>query len=300
MSEISGGKQMKARVFDERRNILGEGPTATGIKNAEVKWVDIYGKKVKSRNLLNGAFDEYATSEDVGFAIPCKSGGDIIGTANGPIIRGTDGKSQILLTRADADGYTPSQVLRWNDAKVSPQGDLYLGSMAYDFKTNAGALYQLRADGKHLRRVFGDVTISNGLDWSVDGSTMFYIDTPLRRVDIFDVEERDIKNRRTLVTFGEDMGMPDGMSVDSNNNLWVAFWMGNTVRCFDGKTGKQIEEIICPAPRITSCVFAGEKLDQLVITSASEDTDLKEFPDAGMVYLAEPGVSGQKTNLFGL
>lgn len=290
---------MKASVFDERRNILGEGPTATGPKNEVITWVDLYGKKVRGRHLITEAVSEYETAEDVGFAIPRKLGGEIIGTANGPLLRDPNGTIHKLPTRIDADGYESKNIVRWNDAKVSPQGDLFLGTMAYDFKTNAGAVYQLRADGKHMRRLFGDVTISNGLDWTVDGKTMFYIDTPLRRVDIFDVEEREIRNRRTLVEFPESMGMPDGMSADADGNLWVAFWMGHAVRCFDGKTGALIEEISCPAPRITSCVFGGENLDQLFITCASEDTDLKEFPEAGFVFVATPGVRGQKTNLFG-
>ncbi|MCX6426907.1 MAG: SMP-30/gluconolactonase/LRE family protein [Actinobacteria bacterium] len=290
---------MKASVFDERRNVLGEGPTASGPTNETIKWVDLYGKKVRGRHLTSGAVSEYETTEDVGFAIPRTSGGEIIGTANGPQLRDPDGTLHSLPTRIDVDGYTSKQIVRWNDAKVSPQGDLFLGSMAYDFKTNAGAFYQMRADGKHMRRLFGDVTISNGLDWTVDGKTMFYIDTPLLRVDIFDVEEREIRNRRTLVEFPESMGMPDGMSADADGNLWVAFWMGHAVRCFDGKTGALLEQISCPAPRITSCVFGGENLDQLIITSASEDTDLKEYPEAGFVYIATPGVRGQKTNLFG-
>ena len=290
---------MKAIVFDGRRNILGEGPTATGPLNELITWVDLYGKKVRSRHLISGAVTEYETAEDVGFAIPRKSGGEIIGTANGPLLRDADGALHELPTREAVDGYKASQIVRWNDAKISPLGDLFLGSMAYDFKTNAGALYQMRGDGKHMRRLFGDVTISNGLDWSVDGKFMYYIDTPLRRVDIFDVEEREIKNRRTLVSFPESMGMPDGMSVDANDNLWIAFWMGSAVRCFDGRTGALLEEISCPAPRITSCVFAGENLDQLIITSASEDTNLQEYPEAGMLFIASLGVQGQKTALFG-
>lgn len=290
---------MKASIFDDRRNMLGEGPTATGLKNEVISWVDVTGKKVRSRHLTSGAITEYETAEDVSFAIPRKSGGDVIGTANGPLLRDAHGRLHKLPTREEADGHKASRAVRWNDAKVSPLGDLFLGTMAYDARTNAGALYQLRGDGKHLRRLFGDVTISNGLDWSVDGKTMYYIDTPLHRVDIFDVEEHEIMNRRTLVTFPENLGSPDGMSVDANNNLWIGFWTGHAVRCFDGKTGKMLEEISCPAPLITSCVFGGENLDQLIITSASEDTDLTQYPEAGMIFIASPGVRGQETALFG-
>ena len=123
---------MKASIFDERRNILGEGPTATGPKNEDVKWVDLYGKKVRSRHLVNGEICEYETTEDVGFAIPRLNGGEVIGTQNGPLLRDVDGTLHLLPTRVDADGYKASQIVRWNDAKVSPSGDLFLGSMAYD------------------------------------------------------------------------------------------------------------------------------------------------------------------------
>jgi gluconolactonase len=128
---------------------------------------------------------------------------------------------------------------------------------------------------------------------------MFYIDTTLQRVDKLDVVERDVINRRPFINFPESMGMPDGMSVDSDGNLWVAFWTGSAVRCFDGENGKQLDEISCPTPRITSCVFAGENLDQLIITSAREENEVGEPKEAGMTFIANPGVSGQKTTLFG-
>ena len=290
---------MKTVVFDERRNILGEGPTATGTMNELITWVDIYGRKVRSRHIGTGAISEYETFEDVSFAIPRISGGEVIGTSGGPLLRDADGTLHKLPTREDADGFKSSHMLRWNDAKVSPQGDLFLGSMAYDFMTNAAALYQMRKGEENLRRLFGDVTISNGLGWTVDGTTMFYIDSPLHRVDIFDVEDHEVKNRRTLVHFPESMGSPDGMCVDANDNIWVAFWLGQAVRCFDGKDGKLLAEISCSAPRITSCAFGGENLDQLIITSASEDTDLLKYPEAGMIFIASPGVVGQQTMLFG-
>ncbi len=290
---------MKVEVYDSRRNILGEGPACSGAKNEVISWVDIYGRKVRSKDILSGEIEEIVTVEDIGFAIPRATGGYVLGEVSGPLLRDSDGTSHRLPSRVDADGYMPSQVVRWNDAKVSPKGDLYLGTMAYDFKVNAGALYQIRADGKHIRRVFGDVTISNGIDWSVNGSLMYFIDTPLNRIDVFDVEEREIKNRRTFLHFQKESGSPDGMCVDAEGNLWVAFWLGNSVRCYDGISGDLIQEIMCPAPRITSCAFGGSDLDQLFITSASEDTDLTSYPEAGMVFVTNPGVRGQKTAAFG-
>ena len=290
-------------VFDSRRNQLGEGPTATGDKNSHVQWCDIYGKAVRSRDLLTGKIDEYFSDQHIGFQIPRSKGGDILGTADGPVLRDKDGVIHMLPTRADVDGDNQSGVLRWNDAKVSPDGNLFLGSMAYENQSDQGAFYRLSKDGKKLDNLFGSVGISNGMDWSVDLSRMFYIDTLSMRVDQFDYQNGQISNRRPLVQITEGMGYPDGMCSDSNDNLWVAFWLGSCVRCFDGKTGKQLDEIKLPAQKITSCVFAGEKLDKLVITSAvgnpGEQIDLDQYPQSGFIFIASPGVVGKKTNLFG-
>ncbi|HUW88279.1 MAG TPA: SMP-30/gluconolactonase/LRE family protein [Candidatus Paceibacterota bacterium] len=289
---------MKVEIFDERRNVLGEGPNSSGVENEIINWVDVTGRKVRFRNMLTSEISEYETSDDVSFAIPRVGGGEIIGVADGPLLRDLDGTLHHLPTREDADGLKTSKKIRWNDAKVSPFGDLFLGTMAYDAELNAAAFYQLRRDGKHLRRLFGDVTCSNGMAWSADGRLMYYIDTQLNRVDIFDVEEREIRNRRSHVTFTQDMGLADGMSIDAHGNLWIAFWGGSRIRCIDGNTGQVLDEIPCPAPLITSCVFGGKDLDQLVITSASQSTDLRDFPQAGMVFIAQPGPRGRATTLF--
>ena len=290
-------------VFDSRRNQLGEGPTATGDKNSHVQWCDIYSKAVRSRDLITGKIDEYFSDQHIGFQIPRSKGGDILGTADGPVLRDQNGTIHKLPTRADVDGDDQSGVIRWNDAKVSPDGNLFLGSMAYENQTDQGAFYRLSKDGKKLERLFGSVGISNGMDWSVDLTRMFYIDTLSMRVDQFDYQNGQISNRRPLVQVSEGMGFPDGMCADSNDNIWVAFWLGSCVRGFDGKTGKQIEEIKLPTQKITSCVFAGENLDKLIITSAvgnpGELVDLDNYPQAGFTFIASPGVFGKKTTLYG-
>jgi len=206
-------------------------------------------------------------------------------------------------SREDADGFKDKNILRWNDAKVSPDGALFLGSMAYENQSNEGAFYRLSRDGKKLERLFGEVGISNGMDWSVDKTKMYFIDTLSMKVELFDYNNGEISNRRTLVEISDGMGYPDGMCSDSEDNIWVAFWMGSCVRGFDGKTGKQIAEIKLPVQKVTSCCFAGEKLDQLIITTAvgnpGEEMDLNQYPQAGFIFIANLGVTGKKTNLFG-
>ena len=290
-------------VFDSRRNQLGEGPTATGSGNNQVQWCDIYGQLIRSKNLITGEIFEYQTDEAVGFQIPRVNGGDILGTANGPVLRDLNGTLHNLPTREESDGFKDKHVLRWNDAKVSPDGDLFLGSMTYENQSNEGAFYKLSRDGKKMIRLFSDVGISNGMDWSVDKTKMYYIDTLAMKVEHFDYNNGQISNRRTLVEISDGMGYPDGMCSDSEDNIWVAFWMGSCVRGFDGKTGKQIAEIKLPVPKVTSCCFAGENLDQLIITTAvgnpGEEMDLDKYPQSGYIFIANPGVTGKKTNLFG-
>lgn len=290
-------------VFDSRRNQLGEGPTATGSGNNHVQWCDIYGQFIRSKNLVTGEIFEYQTDEAVGFQIPRVNGGDILGTANGPVLRDLNGTIHNLPTREESDGFKDKHVLRWNDAKVSPDGDLFLGSMAYENQSNEGAFYKLSRDGKKMTRLFSDVGISNGMDWSVDKTKMYYIDTLAMKVELFDYNNGQISNRRILVEISDGMGYPDGMCSDSEDNIWVAFWMGSCVRGFDGKTGKQIAEIKLPVPKVTSCCFAGENLDQLIITTAvgnpGEEMDLDKYPQSGYIFIANPGVTGKKTNLFG-
>jgi len=290
-------------VFDSRRNQLGEGPTASGSGNNHVQWCDIYGQFIRSKNLVTSEISEYQTDEAVGFQIPRVNGGDILGTANGPVLRDLNGTLHNLPTREESDGFKDKHVLRWNDAKVSPDGDLFLGSMAYENQSNEGAFYKLSRDGKKMIRLFSDVGISNGMDWSVDKTKMYYIDTLAMKVELFDYNNGQISNRRTLVEISDGMGYPDGMCSDSEDNIWVAFWMGSCVRGFDGKTGKQIAEIKLPVPKVTSCCFAGENLDQLIITTAvgnpGEEMDLDKYPQSGYIFIANPGVTGKKTNLFG-
>jgi gluconolactonase len=290
-------------VFDSRRNQLGEGPTATGPKNNHVQWCDIYGQYIRSKDLISGQTSEYQTTEPVGFQIPRTTGGDILGTANGPILRDLNKNLTQLPTRQDADGFADKHVLRWNDAKVSPDGYLFLGSMAYENQSNEGAFYRLSKDGKNLKRLFGEVGISNGMDWSTDLTKMYYIDTLTMKVEVFDYNEGEISNRRSLVQIRDGMGYPDGMCADANDNIWVAFWLGSAVRCFDGRSGELLEEIKLPVQKVTSCCFAGEKLDQLIITTAvgnpGESMDLNEYPQAGFIFIASAGVTGKKTTTFG-
>ena len=259
---------LKAEVFDSRRNVLGEGPTSSGANNNHVMWVDIYGKAVRWRNLDSGEVGEYQTPEDVGFVIPLADGGELLGTAHGPHVRDLSGSYRKVPGRVEADGYLQSKNLRWNDAKVSPDGDLWLGSMALSEEAGYGSFYRLDGESKELKKMLSGTGISNGLAWSSDKKTFYYIDTLTFGIEAFDYHEREISNRRMVISCDTQYGFPDGMCIDSEDGLWVAFYNGSAIRRYDTRNNFiQTHEINVPALRTTSCAFAGKNLEQLTINS---------------------------------
>ncbi|HUW77687.1 MAG TPA: SMP-30/gluconolactonase/LRE family protein [Candidatus Nanopelagicaceae bacterium] len=285
-------------VFDERRCQLGEGPSASGTDFQQLSWVDVSGCRVLSHDMATGLQSEFSTSEQVSFAIPRENGGYVLGLANGPVLLDSGGQLETLPGRREADGIEDPNPIRWNDAKVSPSGELWLGTMTYEFLPGKSALYRMSRDGRSIARVLSDLTVSNGIGWSPDGTRMFFIDSPKRSVTIFDVDGSMIRNERTLIDVSNYPGVPDGLCVDSAGGVWVAFWEGSAIRRFDGLDGSLTEEFRFAASRITSCAFGGPALRQLFVTSAREDSTVDESAEAGMTFVVEPGVSGLFVNQY--
>ena len=283
---------ISVEVFDDRRCWLGEGPTATGENNNHVQWVDILNGKVLSKNFETSKTSEYKLDDHVGFAIPRTGGGDVLGTSNGPVLRDVEGNVSGLPKRE-----TDTHKSRWNDAKVSHTGDLFLGTLSYDLVPKASGLYRISKDGSEIKKLLSELTLANGLDWSVDTQTFYFIDSLEHCVDAFSYDGQEITDRRTVIKFGENE-IPDGMCVDGEDGLWIAFWDGSQVRRYDEKY-KLSEKIDLPVSYTTSCAFAGKDLDQLVITTAHSN-EMGKHPQAGMTFICKPGIKGKKTTLFGL
>jgi sugar lactone lactonase YvrE len=154
-----------------------------------------------------------------------------------------------------------------------------------------------------LVEMLDDVTCSNGLAWTSDRRTMYYIDTMTRKIDAFNYDDADgqITNRRTAITIPQSDGYPDGMTIDAEDKLWIAFWGPGQVRRYDPKTGEVLAVINVAATQTTSCTFGGAELDTLYITSARETLDdaaLQQDPLAGGLFCVKPGVCGVAGNLF--
>jgi sugar lactone lactonase YvrE len=181
--------------------------------------------------------------------------------------------------------------IRMNDGDCDPDGRFYCGSMAYDERTGAGSLYRLDADGT-VSVVFTEVTISNGLAWSPDGGTAYYIDTPTQCVDVFDYDPvAGLTGRRTLLRIPRYAGSPDGMTVDEDGRLWIALWNGGAVRCYS-PNGKLEHEVRLPVSQVTACTFGGPGLDELYITTSRQTVPAGRQPAAGALFRVRPGVRG--------
>jgi sugar lactone lactonase YvrE len=207
----------------------------------------------------------------------------------------TDAVSRV----ADVEADRPNQ--RMNDGKVDPAGRFWAGTMALDETQGAGSLYRLDRDGS-VRAMLGDVTISNGIDWSPDRQTMYYIDSPTRRVDMFDfdVATGAIANRRTFVPIARQHGIPDGLTVDADGCVWVALWRGAAVHRYT-PYGLLDTVVNVPTSCPTSCAFGGADLRDLFITTAAMDLNERERaeqPLAGGLFVCRPGPAGRAPNRF--
>ena len=182
---------------------------------------------------------------------------------------------------------------RMNDGALDPVGRFVAGSITND-RSATGALYVRDIDGT-VRTLFGGVTVSNGLAWSATGDRLYYVDSALQGIDVmdYDVEEGVVSDRRRLVSIPEADGTPDGMTIDAEGCLWLAFWGGAAVRRYS-PAGELIGEVELPVSRITSCAFGGPNLDRLFITSAAVGVtpDDPPRPLDGALFVVEPNCTG--------
>jgi sugar lactone lactonase YvrE len=183
-----------------------------------------------------------------------------------------------------------------NDANVDPAGRYFAGSMALDARPGAGTLYRLDLDGG-LATVVAETTISNGIDWSPDAKRCYYVDSPLRRIDVFDydVTTGTLADRRPFADVSDLPGIPDGLTVDASGGVWVAFFGGARV-CRFGPDGARTTTVHLPAALVTSCCFGGPDLNELFISTSTEGMSTAEVarePAAGGVFLARTGWRGR-------
>jgi sugar lactone lactonase YvrE len=297
----AGGINMDFEVAVPPVAALGEGPrwdAATGT----LLWVDIVGRAVHRYDPRSGEDERRPVRDIPSLALPRSDGGVLVGmpgglytqeAASGP--EGEPAAPPLVPIEADRPGN------RTNDGACDPAGRLLVGTMARDEASPTAGLYRVDLD-LSVTRVLDGTTISNGLGWSPAGTTFYFIDSPTRRIDAFDVDPASgaVENRRPLAAVEVEGAVPDGMNVDAEGCLWVALHGGWGLRRYSPE-GELVAEVPLPMAKITSCCFGGAQLRDLYVTTRRDglsDAELAQQPLAGALLRLDPGVAGLPTYTF--
>lgn len=279
---------MRAERLTDAVAYHAEGPVWS-MRWGGLRWVDMLAGDV-----LSFAPDGEVTRRHVGSVAavlrPRRQGGAVIGVERGFALEDADGEVTPL------EELWTGHAVRMNEGGCDPDGRFYCGSMAYDKRPGAGALYRLDPDGS-VQVVLQGVTISNGLEWSPDGSLAYYNDTDTYRTDVFDyASDSGLTNRRPFVRM-PDGGRPDGLTVDNEGGVWVALANAGAVHRYTPK-GALDEVIELPVRKVTACTLGGPNLDQLFITTSREGLEAGMDPLAGSLFCADVGIAGIPTREF--
>lgn len=269
---------------------LAEGPVWDS-EAGRLLWVDTMAGIVNWLDLRGGEGGSVALGQPVGSVALRRAGGLVAAVR--------DGFGLVDIPSAAFRLIAPLQHGRagnlMNDGKCDPSGIFWAGSMGHDASPGAGELFRLDADHQASRMLEG-VTVSNGIGWSPDGRTMYYVDSGSGGVDAFDYEiaSAAISNRRRFVSIPSEEGLPDGLAIDAEGAVWVAIWEGSAIRRYtpDGTLDRVVE---FPVTLVTSCAFGGQNLSELFVTTARIDLTEEQRaqqPLAGALFRVRPEVPG--------
>ena len=282
-------------ILYEHDAFVGEGPVWDP-RLGRLLWVDIPNNTLFTTDPANGRTDVRELERATGIVLPRAAGGYVAAMQDGFYTLSDEGHTELI---APVDAENPITPL--NDAEIDPQGRFWAGTMGWVAEPDAGALFRLDPDGTVTRMLSG-VTISNGLGWSPDGATMYYVDTVTLRVDMFDFDAAsgDIANRREFVTVRHGGGRPDGLTVDSEGAVWVATWPGYGVHRYlpDGTLDAVIP---LPVSNVSSIELGGPDMRDAFITTAWEllsDEEHAAQPLAGSLFHTRVEVPGVPRTSF--
>ncbi|HEX7496902.1 MAG TPA: SMP-30/gluconolactonase/LRE family protein [Candidatus Limnocylindrales bacterium] len=303
-SEIPAPNQapMPAELVLDAHAELAEGPL-WDVERQVLWWVDITAGRVHRFDPATGADAVVEIGRPVGCVALCEDGGLVVAAPEALLALNPETGVLEPIARF-APGPVP---LRCNDGTCDPQGRFWIDRLALDRAPGASSLVRLGAPGPvsewtGFETVLRGLTIPNGLDWSADGKRMYFVDSPTRVVSVFDFDATSgaIANGRPFAHVDTSLGLPasavpDGLTVDEEDCLWVAVWGGGCVLRFTAD-GSLLARIDIPVARVSSCAFGGTDLTELFITTAWEDAtpdELAAQPSAGGIFRARPGVRGR-------
>tara|TARA_R110000868_G_scaffold132180_1_gene342762 strand:+ start:49370 stop:50245 length:876 start_codon:yes stop_codon:yes gene_type:complete len=289
---------MNPEVVCEKVSELGEGPL-WDLSRKLICWVDILNGHIHEWSPVSKTLNTLQVGQMIGAMAICNDGNYIAAIKDGfGFVNPKTGEVEMI---ENPEGHLPGN--RFNDGKCDPAGRFWAGTMPLSEDKPTGSLYMIAADRSAVKRE-GAITISNGLAWSLDHKVLYYIDTPTLEVVgyDFDMKNGNITNKRTIINIPKEEGFPDGMTIDNEGMLWIAHWGGWQVTRWNPSTGKKLSAIKLPVSNVTSCIFGGESMKDLYITSARKGlsvAELEKQPLAGSLFvIKESGFTGVEAYKF--
>ncbi|CCH86337.1 Gluconolactonase [Modestobacter italicus] len=274
----------------------GEGPVWDDAAQ-ELVWVDITAGQVRRGRVQGDDVVDVAAhrgGDTVGFVVPAAAGGWLMGAGAGISRLTADGEASVLIELTGEGGEEEAGGSRMNDGACDRAGRFFGGTMAFDERPGAGALYRLDLDGT-VRTVLDGLTVSNGLGWSPDDATVYLSDSGAAQVWAFDYDlaSGGFGPRRVLLDFNDDPdGVADGLTVDDEGCLWTALWGGGQVRRYS-PDGELLAVVDVPGVQnTTSCAFVGDLLVISTSVHGLDDDARAAQPDAGRLFTVRTGVTG--------
>ena len=272
---------------------LGEGPLWDSQHQA-LWWVQILEGLLHCYDPATHSNQTHDIGQMVGTVVLRDRGGLMLALHHG--FAAFDPRTETLEMIADPESAQPEN--RFNDGKCDPAGRFWAGTMHLDPQQHTtGALYSLDAEGQVHKRL-DQIGVANGIVWTADSRTMYYVDSMRPTIDAFDFDLATgaISNRRPIYTVPETLGTADGMAIDEQDRLWVAFFGGGSVLCIEPREGTIVAQIELPVSNVTACSFGGSELDELYITTARlglDEAQQAAEPHAGDLFVARPGIRGR-------
>jgi len=297
--------QIEVLIANKATAQIGEGPHWDS-KNKVLYWVDILGDTLHIYNPNTNQDTAINIGTHIGCIVPRVKGGFIAGVRNGiALIELNEEKTKVIkleLIHKPEFGRTPET--RFNDGKCDPAGRFWAGTMdMQNPHTPAGNLYCIEKD-LHITQKETNIFISNGLTWTADNKTFYFIDTNHQCVFAYDynIETGAISNKRVAVQVDKSIGRPDGMTIDNEGMLWIATFEGGGVTRYNPHNGKLIMKVSLPVPNTTSVAFGGNNLDELYVTSARyklTEEQVENYPLSGSLFVIKGlGVRGLPAHDF--
>ncbi|MCW3108547.1 MAG: L-arabinolactonase [Segetibacter sp.] len=273
----------KIEIVVSHNCILGEGPVWDH-KLQRILWIDIAVGNIHQFTPGSNIFKTFSAGEMIGsFAL--SENGIIAATESG--FSFIDLENEVTEPIADPEMHIAGN--RFNEGKCDPMGRFWAGTMALTEEQGAGSVYVLHPD-LSVEKKIENVTISNGVAWSLDEKIFYYIDSPTLQVVSYqyDKDTGAISDRKIIISMNQSEGFPDGMTIDVEGMLWIAQWGGWKVARWNPLTGEKLMQIDLPVSQVTSCTFGGKDFEDLYITSASiglTEKQKENEPLAGSLFI---------------